>query len=322
MTPMIEDPYAYTFHGEVRSEHIGRGSGYSIQEISFPSPMKTDIPENNTVYALHYTPEGNRKGLCVEVFHGWGAREARYEKAVCVSLARNGFDSCLVSLPYHMKRTPQGTSSGKYFFSTQLERSGHALRQAIVDARCLGDVMSRRGMTLGCFGLSMGAVVLNLLMGVDERFEVGVSILGGGNINRMIWQGLFGRSIVRFLRTKGIGKKDFHEVLDDYGGFLEEIRKTGEIPEPRWDWYWIDPLTYAHRNHPRRVLMFNALFDFIIPRTSVIELNRALGKPKLIWLPTEHFAVVLFQNMIMRQSLKFFDSHIEEVKATRGRWQT
>lgn len=316
---MVEDPYAYKLPGDVISKHIGRGAGYSIQEISFASPIKTDIPENNTVYALHYAPECKRKGLCIEVFHGWGAREARYEKAVCVSLAREGFDSCLVSLPYHMKRTPQGTSSGRYFFSTQLERSGHAFQQAIVDARCVGDVMSERGMTLGCFGLSMGAVVLNLLMGVDERFEVGVSVLGGGNINRMIWEGLFGRSIVRFLRTKGVGKQDYYEVLEDYGGFLEEIRRTGEIPQPKWDWYLIDPLTYAHRNYPRRVLMFNAFFDLIIPRSSVVELHRALGKPKLVWLPTEHFAAVLFQGMIMKRSLQFLESHIEDVKATHGR---
>jgi hypothetical protein len=147
-------------------------------------------------------------------------------------------------------------------------------------------------------------------MGVDERYAAGVSVLGGGNINRMIWQGVMGRGIVRFLHTKGITKRHFFEVLKDYDSFLEEIRRTGEIPEPKWEWYWLDPLTYAHRNNPRNVLMFNGFFDIIIPRSSVIELHRALGEPKLVWLPTGHFTIALFQTMIMKRSLDFFNEHV------------
>ena len=306
---MHKDPYAYTLEAQVSQNDLEGASGYRLREISFQSPVQTDSPENNTVYALHYIPTGRRKGLAVLVLHGWGARQARYEKGVCVRLARHGLDSCLLSLPYHMKRAPKGTASGSYFFSTKLERSGHALHQAIIDSRCMGDMMVSEGFSLGCFGMSMGAIVLNLLMGVDERFEVGVSVLGGGNINRMIWQGLMGRGIVRFLRAKGITKRDFYEVLEDYEVFLDEIRRTGEIPKPRWDWYLLDPLTYAHRNNPRKVLMFNGFFDPIIPRTSVVELHRALGEPELIWLPTEHFTIAFFQTMIMRRSLAFFEEH-------------
>ncbi|MFQ5906266.1 MAG: alpha/beta hydrolase family protein [bacterium] len=316
---MAKDPYAYTFEGEVRRTDLAGGPDYTVQEVSFQSPVKTDVMENNTVYALHYTPAARRKGLCILVLHGWAARKARYEKAVCASLARHGFDSCLLSLPYHMKRTPPGTSSGKYFFSTQLERSGHAFQQAIIDARCLGDIMIEGGMTLGGFGLSMGAIILNLLMGVDERFRIGVSILGGGNVNRMIWQGAMGRNIVRFLRTKGITRHHFREVLRDYDAFLEETRRTGEIAEPRWEWYLLDPLTYAHRNSPRRLLMFNGFFDFIIPRASVVELHKALGKPKLVWLPTEHFSIAFFQGMIMNQTLDFFDRYVREVRTRYGK---
>jgi pimeloyl-ACP methyl ester carboxylesterase len=310
---MPQDPYAYEFEVEAKRRELKAISGYSLHEISFLSPVKTDFPENNTVYALHHIPRGTRKGLAVLVLHGWGAREARYERGVCVRLARHGFDSCLLSLPYHMKRAPRGSASGSYFFSTRLERSGHAFHQAIIDARCVGDLMVKEGLKLGCFGMSMGAIVLNLLMGVDERFVAGVSVLGGGNINRMIWQGLMGRGIVRFLRTKGITRRHFYEVLEDYSTFLEEIRRGGEIPEPKWEWYLLDPLTYAHRNNPRRVLMFNGFFDLIIPRSSVIELHRALGEPKLVWLPTEHFTAAFFQTMIMRRSLHFFDEYLGEL---------
>jgi pimeloyl-ACP methyl ester carboxylesterase len=315
---MVRDPYAYTFSGEVSRTHLGSTSAYSVEEIAFPSPVETDFLENRTAYALHYIPVAKRKGLCVTVLHGWGAREARYEKAACVRLTRSGFDSCLLSMPYHMKRTPRGSSSGRYFFSPQLERSGHAFRQAIIDARCLGDIMLEGGMKLGAFGLSMGAIVLNLLMGVDERFEIGVSVAGGGNINRMVWQGLMGRAIVSFLRTQGITKKSFYEVLNDYNRFLGEIKRTGEIPEPKWDWYMLDPLTYAHRNRPRRLLMYNGYFDLIIPRASVTELREALGKPKLVWLPTEHFGVALFQTMIINRTIDFFDSYLSEAGKRNG----
>jgi pimeloyl-ACP methyl ester carboxylesterase len=309
---MLKDPYAYSLEGQVHRSPVSATSDFKTVEITFPSPVKTDFSENNTVYALHYIPLRKRKGLAIHVLHGWGAREARYEKGVCAALARNGFDSCLLSLPYHMKRTPRGAASGSHFFSTQLERSGHAFQQGVIDARCLGDLMIAEGMKLGCFGMSMGAILLHLLMGVDERFGIGVSVLGGGNINRMVWQGLMGRAIVKFLRTRGVSKRDFYEILEDYKFFLEEIARTGEIPEPKWEWYLLDPLSYAHRNRPRRVLMFNGYFDPIIPRASVIELHQALGQPKLVWLPTEHFTTAFFRGMIVRRSLAFLDQYVLE----------
>lgn len=39
------------------------------------------------------------------------------------------------------------------------------------------------------------------------------------------------------------------------------IKEGAKIPEPKWERYLLDLLTYAHRNYPRNVLMINGIFE-------------------------------------------------------------
>ncbi|MEJ2355726.1 MAG: hypothetical protein P8Y62_07500, partial [candidate division WOR-3 bacterium] len=50
---------------------------------------------------------------------------------------------------------------------------------------------------------------------------------------------------------------------------------------------------------PERVLMINGLFDFIIPRQATLRLHRALGRPKIIWFPTDHLYLYVFKKKII-----------------------
>jgi hypothetical protein len=220
-------------------------------------------------------------------------------------LAQSGWDAFLFHLPYHLRRTPKGRRSGEEFFSKDLIKTQQAFRQAILDARRMADILEGDGYRIGGFGLSMGAILLNLLMGVDKRFEAGVSIVGGGDLNTILRKGWMGKWVVREPRLNG-ERWDDHEIRKEYKDFLSRIDGNGDIPEPSREWFLIDPLTFAHRNQPRKVLFFNALFDTIIPRSSVVKLAKRLGAPKPYWLPTEHFSILLFKPYLMKKSLEFF----------------
>ncbi|MCH7762072.1 hypothetical protein IIA15_11865 [candidate division TA06 bacterium] len=285
---------------------LEKREAYSLYEVTFPSPVQTESKENNTVYSLHYRPNHHRKGFAIVVFHGWLARRAPFERRISQELAAGGFDAFLLNLPYHLKRTPKGRRSGKDFFSKDLKKTYSAFHQAVLDARKLADLLQKDGYRIGGFGLSLGAILLNLLMGVDERYEIGVSVVGGGDFNTLLRKGWMGRWVVKSPELNGRKWED-RKICMEYRKFLSEIDETGKIPKPPREWFLLDPLTYAHRNHPRRVLLFNGLFDPIIPRASVLKLTNRLGISKPVWLPTEHFSILLFMPYMMKKSLAFFE---------------
>jgi pimeloyl-ACP methyl ester carboxylesterase len=293
---------------------VDRYTGCDVFEVTFRSPVTTGFPENDVARAFHFRPVVHRWRLGILVVHGWFAHHHGPEMAMARLLARRGYDAVVPTLPYHMERTPPETMSGQYFFSTERDRSFHAYRQAIIDLCCLGDYLKRYGLTLGVMGMSLGAILLHTLMGVDSRYEVGISILGSGNINDIVWKGIMGRFMVRFLKAQGVTKKHYREMMADFRQFLTEVWTTGEIPHPTYEWYLLDPLTYAHRNRPRHVLLVNGLLDLVVPLSTVREFHRALGRPPLILLPCSHFTIGPFMPIVILVTLAYLRKYARTCK--------
>lgn len=307
---MTADPFAYDRRMvEFRASLLKESSIYRLERVEYLSPLRSPYRENNRAYAFHWTPREGRKMLAIVVLHGLGVRVLLLERLVCRLLLRWGFDAVLFILPYHLERTPKGARSGSHFFSLDGQRSYNAFRQAVVDLRCLGDYLSGKGLSLGAWGTSLGGILLNTLMGVDDRYKVGISISAGGNINRMVWEGLMGRFVKVFLKSKGVREDHYQESLREFEDFLKRIREKGDIPEPKWEWWLLDPLTHAHLNRPRMVLMFNGLLDMIIPRLSGLELSSALEGAHICWLPAGHFTMVLFTPYIVSRGLRLLERH-------------
>jgi len=281
-------------------------STYLIKEITFVSPFSSQYPENNLVRCFWYKPKVT-SNKAVVVLHGWRFTNS-LNKYVCTLLASRDYNSILFILPYHGARTPKGTKSGQYFFTTDEDQSFSAYRQAITELMVLGDYLSDKGFTLGVVGMSLGAIVGNTLMGLDKRYKIGISILGAGNINTIVWEGLAGRFIRKFLKSRGLGKRNYYKILEDYESFLQKFYTNGELPDTQFKWYYIDPLTYAHINYPRNILMINGVFDSIIPRRAVLEFRERAGNSPIIWLPCGHFTTFVFQSFIMQQMLLFLKS--------------
>ncbi|GAH51181.1 unnamed protein product, partial [marine sediment metagenome] len=105
---------------------------------------------------------------------------------------------------------------------------------------------------------------------------------------------------------------DYLRALEEFESFLLKIRKTGSIPEPKWHWFLLDPLTYAFFNKPRKVLMINGLCDLIIPRRSVLELNRALDGLEMLWLPASHFTIYIFLPLIIAKIIQYFEKEFHQ----------
>lgn len=284
-----------------KEEFIKKYRIYTLSHLSFKSPFHTDCPENNTAHLLHFVPHKKKTDFLLVALHGWMSNRAGFMSEICRRLAESGINACLFSLPYHRERTPAGKRSGSLFFTLDPFRTFNAYRQAVIDLMVVADHFEERGFRLGGTGISLGALILNTLMGFDSRYEIGVSIVGGGDISRIVWEGLATRFVRKFVQSFGISAQHFKMLSEHQKNFLEEKRRTGEIPKTRCFWFLIDPITYASK---RDVLFINGRFDPIIPREAVLEFRESCGNPPIVWIPADHFTII-FRRYIIRRTVQF-----------------
>ncbi|NOZ64689.1 MAG: hypothetical protein GXO71_07185, partial [Caldiserica bacterium] len=229
--------------------------------LSFPSWVNTPYPENNRVYLEIMEPENPQAAILV--IHPWMEGNYGYSKKLSYAIARENFISVRMHLPYHLKRTPAGTSNGALFLTLDLETSLDSFVQSVIDLRTSIDILQEKypGLNIGAAGISLGAIILLTLMAVEKRIHCGVSILGAGNITDIVAKGAGTIPLIISAYRKGLRWRHYQQVRQEFEDFLSEVRKKGldGVKPPRWKWFLFDPLTYAEKN--RKILFINALFD-------------------------------------------------------------
>lgn len=264
-----------------------------IYELEFRSFVNSGFPENDKVRCFYYKPETDYRIPAIIIIHGYKARKLKIEKEIARKVAQRKMAGIVFILPYHSLRKPKNISSGKFFISDDLIKVRETFRQTIIDIRCLIDWLEKRDEIdrerIGIMGISLGAIVTNLAMGVDERIRAGVSVLGGGNFPEILWKSILTIPLKIKLLYKGINKKTLSQNL--------------EI---------IDPITFSYRNRPRRVLMINGRLDLILPPSCAEDLWEALGKPEIKWLWSGHYSVLFIKNKVIRESLDYLERELKK----------
>ena len=82
---------------------VSRFSDYDIISVSFPSEMKTDLPENNTVYLSYYRPRGIENMPCAIIIGHLGGRFIMSRIAARM-LVEKKLAPVIIHLPYFGKR--------------------------------------------------------------------------------------------------------------------------------------------------------------------------------------------------------------------------
>ncbi len=265
--------------------------GYTVREISFPSPVHSFIPETNKVFAKFYAPEEESALLCV-LLHGHGSRGYSSTIYFAKNLALNGIKTILLTLPFHGKRKAQGVTDGTGFFVLDSVGMLMRFRQSVSDARAIID-FAENGVfgnveKIFIAGVSLGGMISVITMGTDERIEKGVFILSGGDIEGIFWKSLAMLPLRKYV----------YRVVKEGYDISSEEREYANISA------LYDPLTFAKYIPPRKVMMFNGMFDVIIPRFASEELAGVLGV-RPFYLPAGHGSILIYRSFILRKMLKF-----------------
>jgi hypothetical protein len=243
-------------------------------QFTFRSPFTSPYPKNNTVHGLaNLRPEGKASGALV-IVHGhtmttfalleWYARPA----------IQMGLDVYFIALPYHMQRAPGGTWSGQYSLNSDISGSALAFKQGVQDLRALISwIQAERRAPVFLAGISLGAYTSLMTAVVDDRPKAVISILGGGSLAQILWDGYqLGRSRDQ-LEAGGVSSAD----LERY-------------------WALLGPANWQPRIARERILLLSGKYD---------RLWQSWNQPNIHWYPCGHGTIAHFHHPVREAIVQF-----------------
>jgi hypothetical protein len=259
-----------------------RQEGYLEYRMEFPSAYRSPYPANNMVYAWWLVP-AERVGRVptVVLLHSLGIRRPELEMGLARELVRNGIAVFLMTLPYHMQRTPPGYGSGDLILAGDIALLREAGIQATWDVRRAVDWLQRQPEVdpdrIALVGISLGAILGATALASEPRLHSAVLILGGADLAHVLWDSILA------IRARARLRRD--------GYTLERLRE--ELAP-------IEPLNLLTPEHGEKTFVIGARFDIVVPTEDTEKLIRALGNPKVLWLNTGHFGGGLVQRPLFR----------------------
>jgi dienelactone hydrolase len=267
----------------------GPAARVAPREITLPSEAPSGIAINDRIWLAFYRaqPENGPPAPAVVMLAPLGDRRMTQMKRFARFLAARGIGCALVTLPYHARRYPPGDTAARHFLDPNARGAVQAMEQSVADVRTVVTWLGRQpgvdARRIGIIGVSLGAIVAHLAMGQDARLTAGVAILGAGDLGDLRRTSLTARLL---------GRSPTAEPDAETAARIRQV----------------DPLQYADRNRPRRVLMIQAARDLAIPPRDAQALWEALGRPPIRWVDTNHFGLGLAVDAVMRISLAYLQS--------------
>lgn len=251
-------------------------SGVTVYDLTFPSPVKSDISENNTVYAQYFMPKTQGKVPAVVVLDIMQGNQliARTE---AMWLAQNGVAAMVVVLPYYNDRRP--ANSKVKLVSADIVRTLDGIRQGVLDCRCaISWLAARREVDadkLGMVGTSLGSFLTALTSANEPRIKNVCLLLGGGGLVDAYYDHPKAKPVTEWIDL--VGGKNF-------------VKK---LIAP------VDPITYAAQLKGKNLLMIAAKNDEIVPPKAATALWEATGKQRIVWLDAGHITAALYTMSVL-----------------------
>ncbi len=243
-----------------------------ISLVTFPSPVETPHPANNTVHCEYFRPLKPVRHRAVIVLHILGG-DFDLARLFSRYLAHNGVAALFLKMPYYGPR--RDTQSSARMVSSDIQATVAGMRQAVLDIRQATAWLASRDEIdpdqLGVFGISLGGITGALAATAEPRLTNVCLMLAGGDVGQVAWASRELAPLRSRWQAEGRSKEDFFALL-----------KT------------VDPVTYAHQVPGRRMLLINASHDELIPRACTESLWRAFGQPPIVWLNAGHYSAMAY----------------------------
>src|SRR5262245_2404983 len=181
------------------------------------------------------------------------------------------------------------------------------MREGVIDARRLLDWLVTHPKIdptrLAAAGVSVGSIEALLLTACDPRIKGGFYVLTGGNLPGILYD------------SSETPVRDFRDRMMARNGWTtreEWVAGVSALTEP------VDPLTWAGRLDPSRLLIASGRFDTVIPSEYAQQLWEALGQPVWLKLPCGHYTVFPFFWWTVNSGADHLDTFLRNSSTTVG----
>jgi dienelactone hydrolase len=260
----------FTFEQEVL--RAGNGTGVEWSNVTFPSPVETPHPNNNTVHAEYFKPAKPGPNPGVIVLHILGG-DFELSRLVARQLATNGIAALFVKLPYYGPREQPGTNVR--MISEDAFQTVKGFKQAVLDIRQGAAWLAAQPEVdpeqLGITGISLGGITGSLALTAEPRFKKAFLMLAGGDVARIGMESPEAEQIIGRWRAEGKSDTELVELLRA-----------------------VDPVTYGQNVRDRQIVMYNARNDEIVPPACTESLWKAFGEPEIIWVDAGHYTAARY----------------------------
>ena len=278
--------------------------------VSFPLPLRTGVPETLTTPLAHYydylylplkvTEESTqiRSGYSLHKLRLSGTEKIKPIRIDWYKPNRPGCHPVVLMSPilagndlYVREFAAFYAARGlhavivyrqKEIFSADrpLQDVETHLRETVVELRRVIDWMETEpsidSQRVGTFSISLGAILTSVLAAVEPRVRCSVLGLPAGHLPEVIITSQ--DKSIRKRRKSYLEKQGWSRSQA-----LEELKKVVVT----------EPMNFAGAVNPRKILIIAGLFDRVLGFRRSLALWRAMGRPRLILLPTGHYTAYL-----------------------------
>jgi hypothetical protein len=286
------EPHTFKFQQEFQKT---ASTAMEISLVTFPSPVVTPHPENNTVHCEYFRSLSPGKHPGVIVLHILGG-DFDLSRLFCRNLAQHGISALFVKLPYYGPRRAEGVEMRMINDDPKITVAN--MRQGILDIRTgaafLADQDDIDKNQLGVFGISLGGITSALAGTAEPRFQKICMMLAGGDMAKIAWESPEVKEVRERWLARGGNKEEFYDIIKQ-----------------------IDPVTYGDKVRGRKILMLNATHDEIIPKVCTEALWHAFGEPEIVWLDAGHYSAMRFIFDGLTRVTKFFQNDNAQANAAK-----
>ena len=305
------NPFLYTAGpADFNLRLVKQNKHWRHYQVDFPVVAANCYPGGEIARGEYFEPINKNHAPLAILLHGWGDHSVLPFKWILAGLIRRGHTCFILFLPFHLSRLPAEMKSHLSNLTPDEWFTGYQM--AVTDVRRVVDWATQNGLdnkrNVSVIGLSLGAVVASIAMGIDPRIKAGVFLVHGGNTGKMMQT----NSISRFGKKYRVPDKEYRENQKNYASYLAEVANKGfENVTPTQRTYLIDPLTYASMLKGRSVLMINARWDEFFPQEASLEFWKACGKCERVIFPATHASIWIWYPLILRRINRFLKSSLQ-----------
>ncbi|MBI3615537.1 MAG: hypothetical protein HY211_03355 [Candidatus Omnitrophica bacterium] len=274
-------------------ESIQEKSGYRIRHLHLAAPndsafrpIRIDFYQSNRPGRLRLEGAAplvsSESRLPVVLMSPILAGNDLYIREFAQYYAARGLHSVIVYRPKEVFSADRDLKD----IETHFQESIIQLRRTIDWLETLDSVDPRR---IGSFAISLGAILTIPLAAVEPRVKAHVFGMPAGHLAQVIMTS----------KDRTIRKRR-RAYLEKHGWSQEEgLRQLKAVIVS-------EPMEFASGIDPERVLVIAGLFDRVLGVRRSLDLWQAMGRPKLIVLPTGHYSAYLATPYLKIVTYSFF----------------